>query len=136
MVIPVALLLIVILLFTSMGSLGLTAIVLTNIPFALSGGAISLWISGQYMSVPASVGFIALMGVAILNGIVMVSHFEQTKIHFSHLPSLVIAGATDRLRPVLITAITAIFGLIPLLISTVQVPRFNVRSPPWSSVDW
>lgn len=118
MVIPVALLLIVILLFTSMGSLGLTAIVLTNIPFALSGGAISLWISGQYMSVPASVGFIALMGVAILNGIVMVSHFEQTKIHFSHLSSLVIAGATDRLRPVLITAITAIFGLIPLLIST------------------
>ena len=83
MVIPIALLLIVILLFTSMGSLGLTAIVLTA-PFALSGGAISLWISGQYMSVPASVGFIALMGVAILNGIVMVSHFEQTK-HFSHL---------------------------------------------------
>ncbi|MEL7797880.1 MULTISPECIES: efflux RND transporter permease subunit [Idiomarina] len=127
MVIPVALLLIVILLFTTMGSLGLTSIVLTNIPFALSGGAISLWLSGEYMSVPASVGFIALMGVAILNGIVMVSHFEQTKIHFSNLQSLVLQGSTDRLRPVLITAVTAIFGLIPLLISA--GPGSEIQKP-------
>lgn len=127
MVIPVALLLIVILLFTTMGSLGLTSIVLTNIPFALSGGAISLWLSGEYMSVPASVGFIALMGVAILNGIVMISHFEQTKIHFSSIKSLVLQGATDRLRPVLITAVTAIFGLIPLLISA--GPGSEIQKP-------
>ncbi|MGM0526121.1 MAG: efflux RND transporter permease subunit [Pseudomonadota bacterium] len=127
MVIPVALLLIVILLFSTMGSIGLTTIVLTNIPFALSGGAISLWLSGEYMSVPASVGFIALMGVAILNGIVMVSHFEQTRVHFSDLNSLVIEGAKDRLRPVLITAITAIFGLIPLLMSS--GPGSEVQKP-------
>jgi cobalt-zinc-cadmium resistance protein CzcA len=127
MVIPVALLLIVILLFSSMGSLGLTTIVLTNIPFALSGGAISLWLSGEYMSVPASVGFIALMGVAILNGIVMVSHFEQTRVHFSDFKTLVIEGAKDRLRPVLITAITAIFGLIPLLMSS--GPGSEVQKP-------
>jgi cobalt-zinc-cadmium resistance protein CzcA len=127
MVIPVALLLIVILLFTTMGSLGLTTIVLTNIPFALSGGAISLWLSGEYMSVPASVGFIALMGVAILNGIVMVSHFEQTKIHFSDTFRLIISGASDRLRPVLITAVTAIFGLIPLLLSS--GPGSEVQKP-------
>lgn len=127
MVIPVALLLIVILLFSSMGSVGLTTIVLTNIPFALSGGAISLWLSGEYMSVPASVGFIALMGVAILNGIVMVSHFEQTRVHFSDFKTLVIEGAKDRLRPVLITAITAIFGLIPLLMSS--GPGSEVQKP-------
>jgi len=127
MVIPVALLLIVILLFSSMGSMSLTAIVLTNIPFALSGGAISLWLSGEYMSVPASVGFIALMGVAILNGIVMISHFEQIKVHFSDMTLLVVDGAKDRLRPVLITAITAIFGLIPLLLSS--GPGSEVQKP-------
>jgi cobalt-zinc-cadmium resistance protein CzcA len=110
-----------------MGSIGLTTIVLTNIPFALSGGAISLWLSGEYMSVPASVGFIALMGVAILNGIVMVSHFEQTRVHFSDFKTLVIEGAKDRLRPVLITAITAIFGLIPLLMSS--GPGSEVQKP-------
>ncbi|WP_411359804.1 efflux RND transporter permease subunit [Pseudidiomarina salilacus] len=118
MVIPVVLLLIIILLFSTMGSLSLTTIILSNIPFALSGGAISLWLSGEYMSVPASVGFIALMGVAILNGIVMVSHFEQIKIHFNNLPELILEGASDRLRPVLITAITAIFGLLPLLFAS------------------
>ncbi|MBY6062727.1 efflux RND transporter permease subunit [Pseudidiomarina sediminum] len=127
MVIPVALLLIVILLFTSMGSMPLTTIVLTNIPFALSGGAISLWLSGEYMSVPASVGFIALMGVAILNGIVMVSHFEQSKVHFATTEQLVLQGATDRLRPVLITAVTAIFGLVPLLIAS--GPGSEIQKP-------
>ncbi|MGM0480540.1 MAG: efflux RND transporter permease subunit [Pseudomonadota bacterium] len=127
MVIPIALLLIVILLFSSLGSFSLTLMVLTNIPFALSGGAIALWVSGAYMSVPASVGFIALMGVAILNGVVMISHFEQTKIHFSDLHELVYQGAIDRLRPVLITAVTAIFGLIPLLMAA--GPGSEIQKP-------
>ncbi|RGP39600.1 Cation efflux system protein CzcA [Altererythrobacter insulae] len=82
------------------------------------GGIISLYISQEYLSVPASVGFIALLGIAVLNGIVMVSYFEQTKFLANQLTTRIIEGASRRLRPVLMTATTAMFGLMPLVFAT------------------
>ncbi|MCB1845044.1 MAG: efflux RND transporter permease subunit, partial [Halioglobus sp.] len=114
MVIPAALLLIVIILFATFQSLALAALVLGNIPFALMGGVIALFISGEYLSVPASVGLIALLGIAVLNGVVMVSYFEQTRGRLN-LNERVLEGAATRLRPVLMTATTAMFGLMPLV---------------------
>ncbi|WP_448213827.1 efflux RND transporter permease subunit [Colwellia sp. MEBiC06753] len=117
-VVPVALLLIFIILFTTFRSLPLSALILANIPFALMGGIFALYISQQYLSIPASVGFIALLGVAVLNGVVMVSYFEQNKLQTSQLNERVITGSIRRLRPVLMTATTAMFGLIPLTFAT------------------
>ena len=114
LLIPLALVLIFIILFTTFNSFSKSALIITNIPFALMGGIISLYISKEYLSVPASVGFIALLGIAVLNGIVMVSYFEQTKLFSKKLTNRVIDGASRRLRPVLMTATTAMFGLIPL----------------------
>ena len=89
-----------------------------NIPFAMIGGVISLYISGLYLSVPASVGFITLFGVAVLNGVVMVSYFNQLRQAGSSIMESVIKGAERRLRPVLMTALIASFGLLPLLVAT------------------
>ena len=91
------------------------------------GGVISLYISKEYLSVPASVGFIALLGVAVLNGIVMVSYFEQTKLFSKNLTKRVIDGANRRLRPVLMTATTAMFGLMPLAFAT--GPGAEIQKP-------
>ncbi|MCU0372564.1 MAG: efflux RND transporter permease subunit, partial [Ignavibacteria bacterium] len=94
-------------------------LVITNLPFALIGGVFSLWISGLYLSVPASVGFIVLFGVAVLNGLVLVSHISQLREEESlGLNEAIIKGSMDRLRPVLMTALIAIFSLIPMLYST------------------
>lgn len=118
MVVPVSIGLIFLLLFTTFGSIRQATLVLLNIPFALIGGVFGLWISGEYMSVPASVGFIALLGIAVLNGVVLVSYFNQLRGLGLSLHDTVVEGARRRLRPVLMTATIAAFGLIPLLFAT------------------
>lgn len=118
LVIPLALGLIFIILFTTFGSVRQALLVLSNIPFALVGGIVALSAAGEYVSVPASVGFIALLGIAVLNGVVLVSYFNQ--LHAEGLPLLtcVTEGAKRRLRPVLMTAAITAFGLVPLLFAT------------------
>jgi len=125
--IPIALLLIFIILFTTFNSTAKSALIIANIPFALMGGIIALYISKEYLSVPASVGFIALLGVAVLNGIVMISYFEQTKLSAMNLHKRIIEGANRRLRPVLMTATTAMFGLLPLVFAV--GPGAEIQKP-------
>ena len=115
---PIALLLIFILLFSSFRSLRQALLVLSNIPFALVGGILGLWLTGEYLSVPASVGFIALLGIAVLNGVVMVSYFNQLHAEGLSIDQVVREGAKRRLRPVLMTAAITAFGLLPLLFAT------------------
>lgn len=116
---PIAVALIMLLLFVTFRSLRLTLLVISNLPFALIGGVLSLWISGQYLSVPASVGFIVLFGVAVLNGVVLVSHISQLRNEEGYgLMDAVMKGSLDRLRPVLMTASIAVFSLIPMLYAT------------------
>ncbi len=91
---------------------------LTNVPFALIGGIFALLVTGEYLSVPASVGFIALLGIAVLNGVVLVTHFNQLRARGWPLDRVVVEGASRRLRPVLMTASIAAFGLVPLLFAT------------------
>lgn len=117
-VIPVALGLIFLLLFATFRSIRQSLLILSNIPFAMVGGIFALWFSGEYLSVPASVGFIALLGIAVLNGVVMVSYFNQLLAHGMAIGEVVMEGAKRRLRPVLMTANIAAFGLIPLLFAT------------------
>ncbi|MEE4173732.1 MAG: CusA/CzcA family heavy metal efflux RND transporter [Xanthomonadales bacterium] len=127
LVIPVALLLILIILFTTFRSTTLAGLILGNIPFALMGGIIALYLSGEYLSVPASVGLIALLGVAVLNGVVMLSHFEQLRPFSESLEARVLDGSAQRLRPILMTATTAMFGLLPLVFVT--GPGAEVQRP-------
>ena len=127
MVVPAALLLILIILFTTFRSVPLALLILGNIPFALMGGVIALYVSGEYLSVPASVGFIALLGIAVLNGVVMVSHFEQTRVSILDVAERVLSGSVKRLRPILMTATTAMFGLMPLVFAT--GPGAEIQKP-------
>ena len=90
-------------------------LVIFNLPFALIGGVLALYLSGLYLSVPASVGFIVLFGVAVLNGVVLVSRITQLRQDGVPLKEAVLRGSQDRLRPVLMTASIAIFSLIPML---------------------
>lgn len=117
-VIPISIGLIFLLLFTTFGSVRQAILVLTNVPFSLVGGVTSLWLSGEYLSVSASVGFISLLGIAVLNGVVMVTYFNQLRAIGLPLDEVVRFGASRRLRPVLMTASIAAFGLIPLLFAT------------------
>jgi len=117
-VVPVSLGLIFLLLFSTFGSVRQAVLVLSNIPLAMVGGVFALWLSGEYLSVPASVGFIALLGIAVLNGVVMVSYFNQLIATGMDLLKVVLVGSARRLRPVLMTASIAAFGLIPLLFAT------------------
>ncbi len=126
-VIPIALGLIFMLLFATFGSVRQAALVLTNIPFALIGGVFALWISGEYLSVPASVGFIALLGIAVLNGVVMVSYFNQLHAEGMDITQVVFEGAKRRLRPVLMTASITAFGLLPVLFAT--GPGSEIQKP-------
>jgi cobalt-zinc-cadmium resistance protein CzcA len=126
-VVPIALGLIFMLLFATFGSVRQAGLVLTNIPFALIGGVFALWISGEYMSVPASVGFIALLGIAVLNGVVMVSYFNQLHSEGKDITSVVTEGAKRRLRPVLMTASITAFGLLPLLFA--HGPGSEIQKP-------
>ena len=117
-VVPIAIGLVFLLLYLTFGSLKLAALILSNIPLAMVGGVFSLWISGEYLSVPASVGFIALLGIAVLNGVVMVSYFQQLDYEGMQKSLIAFEGAKRRLRPVLMTASISVFGLIPLLFAT------------------
>ncbi len=118
LVVPISLGLIFLLLFSTFGSVRQAVLVLSNIPLAMIGGVFDLWASGEYLSVPASVGFIALLGIAVLNGVVMVSYFNQLIATGMDIVKVVLVGSSRRLRPVLMTANIAAFGLIPLLFAT------------------
>lgn len=126
-VVPIALGLIFMLLFATFGSVRQAALVLTNVPFALIGGVLALWLSGEYLSVPASVGFIALLGIAVLNGVVMVSYFNQLHAEGRDILHVVTEGAKRRLRPVLMTASITAFGLLPLLFAS--GPGSEIQKP-------
>ncbi|MCX6073661.1 MAG: efflux RND transporter permease subunit [Campylobacterales bacterium] len=117
-VIPVSIGVIFLILFFTFRSVSSTLLILLNIPFAVTGGIISLYISGEYLSVPASVGFIALFGIAVLNGVVMVSYFNMLLKNGYSIDDAVREGASRRLRPVLMTAFIAALGLLPLLFAT------------------
>jgi cobalt-zinc-cadmium resistance protein CzcA len=115
---PITLGLIILLLFVTFHSMRLTMLVISNLPFALIGGIVALYLSGLYLSVPASVGFIVLFGVAVLNGVVLVTHINQLREEGLPLSEAIEKGSVDRLRPVLMTAFITIFSLIPAIIST------------------
>ena len=115
---PVAIGLILLLLFVTFRSIRLALLVISNLPFALIGGVLALSISGQYLSVPASVGFIVLFGVAVLNGLVLVSRISQLRDEGLEQHEAIRKGSLDRLRPVLMTASIAIFSLLPMLFSS------------------
>jgi cobalt-zinc-cadmium resistance protein CzcA len=112
---PLAIGLILLLLFVTFKSIRLSLLVISNLPFALIGGIFSLYISGLYLSVPASVGFIVLFGVAVLNGVVLVSRISQLREEGFPMQEAIRKGSLDRLRPVLMTASIAIFSLMPML---------------------
>ncbi len=126
-VIPLVVVVIVLILFTIFASLPLAGLIMANVPFAMMGGVYALFVTGEYLSVPASVGFIALLGVAVLNGVVMVSHYEALKRQSLSLQQRVTDGAVSRLRPILMTATTAMFGLLPLAFAT--GPGAEVQKP-------
>lgn len=113
-ILPITIGLIFILLFASFNSVRHAALIIMNLPFAMIGGIVALWLTGEYLSVPASVGFINLFGVAVLNGIVLVSYFNKLREDGLQGDDAVIKGCTLRLRPVLMTALVALLGLIPL----------------------
>ncbi|HWE42474.1 MAG TPA: CusA/CzcA family heavy metal efflux RND transporter [Gemmatimonadaceae bacterium] len=117
-IVPITIVLIYLLLFSSFGSLKQAALIILNVPFALIGGILGLLISRQYLSVPASVGFIALFGVAVLNGVVLVSYINSLRQEGKSVTDAVYEGTVMRLRPVLMTATVAILGLLPLLFSS------------------
>ncbi|MBA3016156.1 MAG: CusA/CzcA family heavy metal efflux RND transporter [Proteobacteria bacterium] len=118
LVVPVTLLVILLLLFMNFGSLKNTFLILFNIPLALVGGLVALWLTGQNLSVPSSIGFIALFGIALENGMVLVTYLNQLLRDGVPVNEASIRGACLRLRPVLMTAITTALGLIPLLFSS------------------
>ena len=117
LVVPVSLGLIALLLYFAFGSVGQAMLILVNVPLAVIGGVFSLWISNQYLSVPSSVGFITLFGVAVLNGVVMVESINLRIADGLAVADAVFEGAVSRLRPVLMTALTSALGLIPMLMS-------------------
>ncbi|BCX88275.1 heavy metal efflux system protein [Methylomarinovum tepidoasis] len=117
-VVPITLLGVALLLYSSFGSVKNTALILLNIPLALVGGVLALGLTGQHLSVPSSVGFIALFGIALENGMVLVTYLNQLVREGLSLTEASVRGACLRLRPVLMTAVTTALGLIPLLVSS------------------
>ena len=118
LIVPIAIALIFVLLYLTFASVKLALLVVGNIPFALVGGIAALWIRGMNLNLSASIGFIALFGVAMLNGVVLVSSINQLR-EAGYAPrDAVLAGARRRLRPVLMTAFVASFGFIPMALST------------------
>lgn len=118
LVIPAALVLIFIILSLSFGSARQATVILLNVPFALVGGVFALALSGEYLSVPASVGMIALLGIAVLNGVVMVTHFNERLSAGEPIALAVRRGSLRRLRPVLMTAVITALGMLPLLFAS------------------
>ena len=116
-IVPITIGLIFLLLFASFSSVRHAALIILNLPFALIGGIVALWVTGEYLSVPASIGFINLFGVAVLNGIVLVSYINQLRSEGLSDDDAIVRGCLLRLRPVLMTALVAMLGLIPLAFS-------------------
>lgn len=115
---PVALIIVLLMIYAAFGSAGQTALIFLCVPFALVGGVVSLVLNGLPFSISAGVGFIALSGIAVLNGVVLVNYFNQLKLEGKTGKDLVITGTLIRLRPVLMTALVAIFGFLPMMLST------------------
>jgi heavy metal efflux system protein len=126
-IVPVAILVIFLLLFATFNSVPLAVLVILTLPLALAGGVFALLVSGSYLSVPASIGFIALFGIAVLNGVVLVSYIAQLREEGMGLEDAITQGCETRLRPILMTASIAIFSLIPLLFSS--GPGSEVQKP-------
>ena len=126
-VVPIAIVSIFGVLFATLRSVRQSLLILANVPFALVGGILALLLSGEYLSVPASVGFIALLGIAVLNGLVLVSYFNQLLAEGVPIERAVFEGAVRRLRPVLMTASIAALGLVPLLFAT--GPGSEIQKP-------
>jgi len=126
-ILPVTIGFIILLLFVTFGSLRLSLLVLLDLPFALIGGVLALWISGLYLSVPASVGFIALFGIAVLNGIVLLSYITQLQEEGMPAGPAIVQGCLNRLRPVLMTATITVLSLVPLLFA--QGPGSEIQRP-------
>ena len=118
LVIPITVLVLFLLLFLSFNSIKNAILILFNIPLALVGGVVGLWLTNQNLSVPASVGFIALFGIALENGMVLVTYFNQLVREGISVHEASVQGACMRVRPVLMTALTTALGLIPLLFSS------------------
>jgi heavy metal efflux system protein len=117
-IVPLTIGLIFVLLYTAFNSVRYAGLILANVPFAAMGGIFSLAISGQYLSVPAAIGFIAVFGVAMLNGIVLVSFINSLRAEGKNIREAVLEGTALRLRPVMMTALVEIFGLIPFVLAT------------------
>lgn len=118
LIVPITILFIFVLLYTAFNSARYATMIIANVPFATVGGVVSLWISGQYLSVPSAIGFIAVFGMAMLNGVVLVSFINELRDKGFSLPDAVRRGCELRLRPVLMTAFTTILAITPLLLST------------------
>jgi len=116
-IVPVSLGLIFLLLYMSLGNLRSALLIYVNVPMALIGGVTGLYLTGEYLSVPASIGFIALFGIAVQNGLVLVSYINQLRLGGLPLKEAVTEACLLRLRPVLMTAFTTVLGLLPLLFS-------------------
>jgi cobalt-zinc-cadmium resistance protein CzcA len=117
LIVPVTIFFIFVLLYTAFNSVRYAALILANIPFATIGGVLALAVSRQYLSVPSVIGFIAVFGVAMLNGIVLVSFLNELRESGASIRDAVVRGTALRLRPVLMTASVAILGLVPMLLS-------------------
>ena len=117
-IVPITIALIFVLLYMAFNSFLYAGLIIANVPFAIVGGVLALWISGQYLSVPSAIGFIAVFGVAMLNGIVLVEFINHLRAEGRSIGEAVREGTLLRLRPVLMTASIAIFGLLPMLLST------------------
>ena len=126
-IVPLSIVMVFILLILTFKSSLQAFLILLNIPFALIGGVFGLYYTGEYMSVPASVGFIALMGIAVLNGVVMLEHFNKLRGSIEDSKELVVEGSLRRLRPVLMTASIAALALIPMLFAT--GPGSEIQKP-------
>lgn len=126
-VVPIALLMILGLLAATFGGLRPALLVMVNVPLALIGGVLALFVAGEYLSVPASVGFIALLGIAVLNGVVLVNTFLHLRHSGMSMRETVIEGTHRRLRPVMMTATIAALGLLPLLF--VEGPGAEIQRP-------
>ena len=118
LIVPVTIFFIFVLLYTAFHSVRLALLVLANVPFAIIGGVVGLFVTGQYLSVPSAIGFIAVFGVAMLNGIVLVSFLNGRRAAGLSVRDAVLSGTAQRLRPVLMTASVAILGLLPMLLSS------------------
>jgi cobalt-zinc-cadmium resistance protein CzcA len=131
LVVPVALALVFVLLFAMFGNVKDGLLVFSGIPFALTGGIVALWLRDIPMSISAAVGFIALSGVAVLNGLVMIAYIRQLREQGMPLEEAIREGAITRLRPVLMTALVASLGFVPMAIATGTGAEVQRRWPPW-----